>query len=72
MRSRVLAVGWTLASILGLWLLVVPPAHAYIDPGSGSYVFQVLIGFLLAGAVTARAYWHRIREFVSSRFQRKA
>jgi hypothetical protein len=33
---------------------------AYIDPGSGSYVFQLLIGGILAVAATARLFWHRI------------
>jgi hypothetical protein len=43
---------------------------AYIDPGSGSYVFQVLIGFLLAAAVAMRAYWRRVRDFLASRLRK--
>jgi hypothetical protein len=42
-----------------LFLISIPSAHAYIDPGSGSYLFQVLIGGLLAGAVAVKLSWKR-------------
>jgi len=40
-----------------------PPAHAYLDPGTGSYVFQMLAAALVSVGFLARAYWHRIRGF---------
>ncbi len=64
-------IGWLVALTLGLWLLVMPTASAYIDPGSGSFVFQVLIGFALTAAVTVRTFWRRIREFLTARSARK-
>jgi hypothetical protein len=39
-------------------------AAGYVDPGSGSFVFQALIGGLLALAVATRAFWGRITSFV--------
>lgn len=37
-----------------------PRAHAYIDPGTGSYVFQLLIATLLGALFTVKVYWRRI------------
>ena len=37
---------------------------AYLDPGSGSMILQVLAGGLAAIAVTARLYWNRILKFL--------
>ena len=36
-------------------------AHAYIDAGTGSYLFQLLLASLFAGAFVVRLYWQRIR-----------
>lgn len=33
-------------------------AWAYIDPGTGSYLFQLAIAGLAAGLYTLRRYWH--------------
>ena len=41
------------------------PAHAYIDPGSGSYVFQMLIAGFLSFAFAVRHYWDRLRSFIT-------
>ena len=34
---------------------------AYLDPGSGSMLVQLLVGGIAAAGVTAKLYWHRIR-----------
>ena len=36
------------AVVCGIWLLSTRDACAYIDPGSGSYLFQILIGLFTA------------------------
>jgi hypothetical protein len=46
--------------------------HAYFDPGTGSYVIQVLIAALLAAVVTVKMYWGRIKAFVSGLFSKKS
>ena len=48
-----------------LWacgLLVAAPgrACAYLDPGSGSMLLQVLLGGLAGIAVLLKMYWHRL------------
>ena len=40
---------------------------AYIDPGSGSMLLQVLLGGIAGVAVAVRMYWHRLRAFFGSR-----
>lgn len=46
------------------------PAHAYIDPGTGSALIQGLIAGVAAIGITARLYWHRIAEFIR-RFRKR-
>lgn len=64
MRSRFV---WFTLFLLYFGVIAVPSAHAYIDPGSGSFIFQVLIGGLLAGAVAVKHFWRRITGFFSRR-----
>jgi hypothetical protein len=53
---------------LGFVLVVPSDALAYIDPGTGSYLFQLAAAGLLAGMFTLRRYW----EAVKSTFRRGA
>ena len=41
---------------------------SYLDPGSGSYLLQLLIAGALGAAFAVRHYWTRIKEFFSGRF----
>ena len=44
-----------------LLLLALPSiAHAYLDPGTGSYVVQLLIGGLLGGLFAMGVFWRRV------------
>ncbi len=40
---------------------------AYLDPGSGSIILQVIIGGVAAAAVTAKLYWSRLLKFLRIR-----
>lgn len=47
-------------------LLVVIPssqAHAYLDPGSGSLIIQILVAGLLGLVVAVRVFWSSILSF---------
>jgi len=44
---------------------------AYIDPGSGSYVFQLILGAFFGALVAIKIYWQRFRAFVMSLFSKK-
>lgn len=61
---------------LALWLayfllVTVPNAHAYIDPGFGSFVFQVLVGGFLAVGLAFRSSWRRVWSFLFRRGPRE-
>lgn len=47
-----------------------PPA--YLDPGSGSYLLQLLIAGLLGSAFLIRLFWGRIRAFFVRLFSRRS
>ncbi len=40
-------------------------ASAYLDPGSGSYMIQILIGLFLGGFFTLKLYWRKLKGFFS-------
>jgi hypothetical protein len=53
---------------LAAMLFVFPqPAMAYLGPGSGSIVWQVVVGGLLAVGYTIRIYWSKVRSFFSKK-----
>ena len=39
------------------------PAFAYIDPGSGSAIMSVIIGFFVAIGVLIKTFWYKIKSF---------
>jgi len=41
---------------------------SYLDPGSGSYLLQLLIASALGAAFAVRLYWTRIKAFFTGRF----
>lgn len=49
--------------VLVSWLLAEVPAQAYLDPGSGSMLLQVLLGGFAAVGVIGKLYWHRVTSF---------
>ena len=41
--------------------IVCPPALAYIDPGSGSAIVSLIIGFFVALGLVAKTYWYKLK-----------
>lgn len=49
-------------------VLVFPPkAYAYLDPGTGSYFFQMLIGVAIGGLVGIKLFWKKIKDFFNAK-----
>jgi hypothetical protein len=42
--------------VLGYFFVFAKHANAYLDPGSGSYIFQMSIGFFLTGMYIFRTF----------------
>ena len=58
-----------LAVILLFWSI--RKAHAYIDPGTGSYIIQVMIGGLLGAAFALKVYWKKVKAYFISLFSKR-
>ena len=39
-------------------------AHAYLDPGTGSMILQVLLGGVAGVALAGKLYWQRLRSML--------
>lgn len=46
-------------------------AYGYIDPGTGSYIFQIIIAAFVAVSFAVKIYWHKIKIFASQLFHKK-
>ncbi len=44
------------------------PAHAYLDPGTGSIILQGLLAAVAAVVAAGGFYWRRVKSFFSSIF----
>ncbi len=47
--------------ILMSCLMLATPAQAYLDPGSGSGLLSIIIGFFVAIGLTIKTYWYKIK-----------
>jgi hypothetical protein len=51
------------SSVFLFWFIAAPNAHAYIDPGSSSFIVQMLIGAAAGAALAIATFWRRIVGF---------
>jgi hypothetical protein len=42
-------------------MLMISDAVAYLDPGTGSMLLQVILGGIAAVGVAIKLYWHKLR-----------
>jgi hypothetical protein len=56
-------------TVFAVWLLFVcaTPAYAYVDPGSGGMLVQLLLGGVAGLAVIVRLYWQRFVKAIGLR-----
>lgn len=54
-------VALTLWLTLGAWLLFVPAASAYLDPGSTNVIFGALVAGAMGLGMTVKLLWRRVR-----------
>jgi len=65
-------------SLLEIWIiyilvyLIFPRnAYAYLDPGTGSFVIQIIIAFALGAIFFIKIYFKKIKVFFSNLFSKK-
>ncbi len=45
-------------------------AFAYLDPGTGSYVLQVVIAVAVSGAFVIKTFWKTLKEKIGQLFKK--
>jgi hypothetical protein len=60
-------VGWVVLFVILLTFMPTTTAYAYLDPGSGSLIVQVIIAGILGILVALKLYWTRITNFILRR-----
>ncbi|MFC1760291.1 hypothetical protein ACFLZD_02080 [Candidatus Neomarinimicrobiota bacterium] len=59
--------------IFGLFFLIFPQtAHAYLDPGTGSYIFQIILAAFVGAAFTIKIYWTKVKTFFINLFSKRS
>lgn len=58
MYQRTLSLSLFALFIIGL---TITPASAYLDPGTGTMLFQALIAVLMGLGLTVKIYWEKIK-----------
>lgn len=67
MSKRLCTIGG-LVFILGVVLS--HPAYAYLDPGTGSYILQMLLAAVFAAGLTVKIYWGKVKGFLVTLFRK--
>lgn len=60
--------GLELVFIFSFLFLILPPkVYAYLDPGSGSYLIQIIVASLAGVGYFVKSNWQAIKRFFSRR-----
>ena len=51
-------------------LLSYQDANAYLDPATGSYIFQLLLAAILGAAVALKIFWSNVKYFFHNLFSK--
>ena len=54
------------------YLVLAQDAYAYLDPGTGSYILQLVIATFLGAVFTIKIYWGKIKAFWANLFSKKS
>lgn len=63
METRGLSI-CTKSLVLVVVLFTWVPALAYVDPGTGSYVFQLVLAGSMAAVFALKTYWRKLRDLL--------
>ncbi|MBI4132332.1 MAG: hypothetical protein HY474_01735 [Candidatus Sungbacteria bacterium] len=55
-----------------LLLMVLPSdAAAYLDPGTGSFILQIILASLFGASFAVKNFWRRVKSFLFDRVWRR-
>ena len=61
-----------LVFIVSLFLIIsTKTAYAYLDPGTGSFILQMLAASALGGLFAIKTFWGSIKNFFANLFSKK-
>jgi hypothetical protein len=46
--------------------------HSYLDPGSGSFILQLILAVFLGWLIVLRSYWTKIKDWLVNLFNGQA
>lgn len=58
-------------TIFVLLLMTSLNSYAYLDPGTGSYILQILFGAVAGGLLIIKTYWGNIKMYFSAKAKLK-
>ena len=58
-------------AFISIFLIAPPKAHAYLDPGSGSYLIQIIIASVAGAGYLLKANWGRVKDIFSKKGKKK-
>ena len=61
------AIGWAVVVLMLVGIMPTGVTQAYLDPGSGSLLIQIIIAGILGLLVAIKLYWSRIVAFFTGR-----
>ncbi|GAB7027946.1 hypothetical protein [Geotalea toluenoxydans] len=56
--------------VISVYLIFCNYAYAYLDPGAGSYVFQVVVAAIVGGVFTIKMFWQKIKNHLVKFFHK--
>ena len=56
---------WTGCALIVIFATAPQPAYAYLDPGTGSMILQLLLGGTVGALAVGKLYWFKIKEMLS-------
>jgi len=48
-------------SLIAVLLLLSAPAHAYLDPSTGSMIISAIVGLFASIALAVKTYWYKLK-----------
>jgi len=62
----------TILFLLSTFIIIFPKkVYAYVDPGTGSYFLQIVVGVLLGGLFSVKLFWKNVKNTFSRKKQSK-
>lgn len=63
----------TMFIFFGTFYLIFPQtAYSYLDPGTGSYILQIILAAFVGVAFTAKIYWAKIKIVFVNLFSKRS